>query len=64
MCTGVKRLITKEQHLVLRERLMQFLDLTVAERLCQFHAFDRGANPRRNGCDANRVVAHGMTFQV
>jgi hypothetical protein len=44
----IQRLITKEQHLMLRQRLMQLLDLTVAERLRQRDAFDVGADARRH----------------
>src|SRR5215831_6812576 len=40
----VQRLIAKKQNLVLRQRLMQLLDLTVAERLRQRNASDIGAD--------------------
>ena len=48
----IHRLIAEEQHLVLRQRLMQFLDLAVAERVRQRDAVDLRANAgchRRDG---------------
>src|SRR6478736_3100981 len=44
----VERLIAKEQNLMLRQRLVQLLDLAVAERLGERQAVDLGANARRN----------------
>src|SRR5512132_1354876 len=58
----IQRLIAKEQNLVLRQRLMQVLDLTIAEWLSQCDAFDIGADARRNRRDADGSIAHGMTF--
>src|SRR5215813_6083280 len=58
----IQRLIEKEQNLVLRQRLMQLLDLTVAEWLSQCDALDIGADARRNRRDADGSIAHGMTF--
>jgi hypothetical protein len=58
----VERLIAEKQHLVLRESLMQLLDLAVAEWLGQGDALDIGADARRNRRDADGSIAHGMTF--
>jgi len=58
----VERLIAEKQHLVLRESLMQLLDLAVAERLGQRDALDIGADARRNRRDTDGSIAHGMTF--
>jgi hypothetical protein len=44
----VERLIAKEQDLMLRQRLVQLLDLVVAERLGERQAVDLGA-ARRTG---------------
>src|ERR1700730_4858790 len=54
-----QRLITKEQYLMLRQRLMQLLDLTVAEWLRQRDAFDVGADARRHRGDRDGCIAHG-----
>src|SRR5262249_20269705 len=59
----IQRLIAKEQNLVLRQRLMQPLDLTVAEWLSQCDALDIGADARCNWRDTYGFVAHGMTFR-
>src|SRR5262245_42708854 len=59
----VQRLIAKEQNLVLRQRLMQLLDLTVAEWLRQHDAFNIGADTRCNRRNTYGFVAHGMTFR-
>src|SRR5262245_12515417 len=59
----VQRLIAKEQNLVLRQRLMQLLDLTVAEWLRQHDAFNIGADTRCNRRNIYGFVAHGMTFR-
>src|SRR5215470_1461651 len=59
----VQRLVAKEQNLVLRQRLMQLLDLAVAERLRQRDAFDVGADARRYWRDADGFIAHGTTFR-
>jgi hypothetical protein len=58
----IQRLIAKEQNLVLRQRLMQLLDLTIAEWLSQCDALDIGADARRKRRDADGSIAHGMTF--
>src|SRR5947209_3776794 len=55
----VERLIAKEQDEVLRNRLMQVLDLAVAQRLGQNDAFDLGSDARRDGCDADGLIGHG-----
>ena len=56
----VERLIAEEQHQVVSQCLMQFLDLTVAERLRQRDAFDIGADSRRDRRDIDGLIAHGM----
>src|SRR5260370_20782382 len=58
----VERLIAEKQHRVLRESLMQLLDLAVAERLGQRDALDIGAHARRNPRDTDGSIAHGLTF--
>src|SRR5260370_40010114 len=58
----VERLIAEKQHLVLRESLMQLLDLAVAEWIGQCDALDIGADARRNRRDPDGSIAHGMTF--
>jgi hypothetical protein len=58
----IQRLIAKEQNLVLRQRLMQLVDLTVAKRFRQRDALDTGADTGRNRCDADGFIAHGITF--
>src|ERR687888_2014773 len=60
----VKRLIAKEQDLMLRQRLVQVLDLAVAERLGERQALDLGANTRRDGHDIDGFVAHRATFPL
>src|SRR2546421_11747100 len=60
----VERLIAKEQNLMLRQRLVQLLDLAVAERLGEPQAVDLGANTRRDRRDVDRFVAHGVTSRV
>ena len=45
----IQRLIAKEQNLALRQRLMQLLDLTVAEWLRKRDAFNIGADARVTG---------------
>jgi len=57
----VERLIAKEQDLMLRQRLVQLLDLAVAERLGECQAVDLGANARRDRRDVDDFVAHGVT---
>ena len=59
----IQRLIAKEQNLVLRQRLMQLLDLTVAEWLRQRDAFNIGADARCDRRDTYGFIAHGMTFR-
>src|SRR5262245_60273164 len=59
----IQRLIAKERNLVLRQRLMQLLDLTVAEWLSQCDALDIGADARCNRRDTCGFVAPGMTFR-
>src|SRR5215813_4978195 len=58
----VKRLIAKEQDLMLRQRLVQLFDLVVAERLGERQAVDLGANAGRDRRDVDGFVAHGATF--
>src|SRR5215467_14932399 len=60
----VKRLIAKEQDLMLRQRLVQLLDLAVAERLGERQAVDLGANARRDRRDVDGFVGHGVTSRV
>jgi hypothetical protein len=60
----VKRLIAKEQDLMLRQRQVQFLDLAVAERPGERQARDLGANTRRDGHDIDGFVAHRATFPL
>src|ERR1700757_4230072 len=55
----IQRLIAEEQDLVIRQRLMQLLDLTVAERLRERGSFDIGADARRNRRDIYGFIAHG-----
>src|SRR5215475_2389581 len=59
----IHRLIAEEQDLVLRQRLMQLLDLTVAERLGERNALDHGADTGRNRRDNDGRIAHGFTFR-
>src|SRR5262245_2946001 len=59
----IQRLIAKEQNLALRQRLMQLLDLTVAEWLRKRDAFNIGADARCNRRDTYGFVADGMTFR-
>src|SRR5215470_4602286 len=54
-------LIAEEQDLVLGQRLMQLLDLTVAEWLGERNAIDHGADARRNRRDHDRRITHGFT---
>src|SRR5262249_28039070 len=58
----VKRLIAKEQDLMLRKRLVQLLDLAIAERLGERQAVDLGANAGRDRRDIDGFIAHGATF--
>ena len=60
----VERLIAKEQDLMLRQRLVQLLDLAVAEWLGERQAVDLGANARRDRRDVDGFVAHGVTSRV
>src|SRR6516225_8895528 len=59
----VKRLIAKEQDLMLRQRLVQLFDLAVAERLGERQTVDLGANAGRDWRDVDGFIAHGATFQ-
>ena len=59
----VHRLIAEEQHLVLGQRQMQFLDLTVAQRIGERDAGDFGADARRHRRDIDEFIAHGSTFR-
>src|SRR6516225_8307643 len=59
----IQRLIAKEQNLVLRQRLMQLVDLTVAEWLRQRDAFNIGTDARCDRHDTHRFIAHGMTLR-
>src|SRR6516162_4288249 len=58
----VKRLIAKEQDLMLRKRLVQLLDLAIAERIGERQAVDLGANAGRDRRDIDGFIAHGATF--
>jgi hypothetical protein len=60
----VERLIAKEQDLMLRQRLVQLLDLAVAERLGERQAVDLGANARRDGHDIDGFVTHRATVPL
>src|SRR5260221_12173522 len=60
----VGRLIAKEQDLMLRQRLVQLLDLAVAERLGERQAADLGADARRDRRDVDGFGAHGVTSRV
>ena len=64
MAFHVKRLIAKEQDLMLRQRLVQLFDLVVAERLGERQAVDLGANAGRHWRDVDGFIAHGATFPV
>jgi hypothetical protein len=46
-----------------RQRLMQFLDLAVAERIGERDAGDFGADALRHRRDIDGFIAHGMTFR-
>ena len=59
----VKRLIAKEQDLMLRQRLVQLFDLAVTERLGERQTVDLGANAGRDWRDVDGFVAHGAIFQ-
>ena len=59
----IQRLIPKEQNLVLSQRLMQLVDLTVTERRRQRDAFNFGADARCHRRDVDGFVAHGATFR-
>ena len=63
MAFHVKRLIAKEQDLMLRQRLVQLFDLAVAERLGERQTVDLGANAGRDWRDVDGFVAHGAIFQ-
>jgi hypothetical protein len=58
----IQRLIAKEQNLVLSQRLMQLLDLPVAERRRQRDAFNFGTDARCHRRNVDGFVAHGATF--
>src|SRR5215471_7907099 len=58
----VKRLIAKEQDLMLRQRLVQLFDLAIAGRLGERQAVDLGANAGRDRRDIDGFIAHGATF--
>src|SRR5262249_45313870 len=60
----IQRLIAKEQNLVLSQRQMQLLDLTVAEWLRQRNTFNIGADARCHPRDIDGFVAHGATFPI
>src|SRR5262249_891886 len=53
----VKRLIAKEQDLMLRQRLLQLFDLAVAERLGERQTVDLGANAGRDRRDVDGFLA-------
>jgi hypothetical protein len=59
----IHRLVAKEQHLVLRQRVVQLLDLAVAEWLGEREACDLGADARRYRRDLDGFIAHGVTFR-
>jgi hypothetical protein len=61
---NVHRLIAKEQNLVLRKRLVQLLDLAIAERIGELDAFDQSTDARRNRRDLDGFIAHGKTFDI
>ena len=61
---SVHRLIAKEQNLVLRERLVQFLDLAVAERIGKSDALDQGTDARCDRRDLDGFIAHGRPFDI
>src|SRR5256884_6328277 len=58
----VKRLIAKEQDLMLRQRQVQFLDLADAERPGERQARDLCANTPRDGHDIDGFVTHPATL--
>jgi hypothetical protein len=60
----VERLIAKEEDLMLRPRLVQLLDLAVAERLGERQARDLRANTRRDRHDIDGFVAHRATVPL
>src|SRR5262245_27646309 len=60
----VKRLIAKEQDLMLRQRLVQLFDLAVTERLGERQAVDLGANAGRDRRHVDGFVAHGCDLSV
>src|SRR5215469_6501233 len=58
----VKRLIAKEQELMLRKRLVQLLDLAIGDRFGERQAVDLGANGGRDRRDIDGFIAHGAPF--
>jgi hypothetical protein len=60
----VKRLIAKEQDLMLRKRLVQLLDLAIAKRIGERQAVDLGANAGRDRRDIDGFIAHGAPFHA
>jgi hypothetical protein len=61
---NVHRLIAKEQNLVLRERLVQLLDLAVAERTGELDALNQGTDAGCDRRDLDGFIAHGKTFDI
>src|SRR5260370_28770240 len=58
----VERLIAKKQNLMLRQRLVQLLDLAVAERLGERQAVDLSANAQRDRRGDECLVVPGVNF--
>jgi hypothetical protein len=61
MSFDIERLIAKEQYEVIRKRLMQVLDLAVAQRLRQIETLNLRADARRDRCNADGL-SHGGTL--
>jgi len=56
---GRKRLLAKEDHEVLHERVMDLLELLVAELSTEIGAENLGADGRSQFPDLDRLIAHG-----
>jgi len=54
-----QRLVAEEDHGVLHQRVMDFLELLIAERLVQIDPGYLGADPRRKWFHVNRFIRHG-----
>ena len=60
----VDLLVAEEDDEVLGERVVDLLELLVAERLREVDAFDLGADHRAQGYDANGLIRHwGTAFR-